>query len=82
MPIDSAEKRPYYVLIETNNALEGKTMATEYERKIIDSGATAFNTGKGILDNPFRMDGYQGELWYEGWRLARDVSMFKAMRKA
>jgi len=26
MPIDSAEKRPYYVLIETNNALEGKTM--------------------------------------------------------
>lgn len=26
MPIDSVEKRPYYVLIETNNALEGKTM--------------------------------------------------------
>lgn len=26
MPIDSAEKRPYYVLIETNNAPEGKTM--------------------------------------------------------
>lgn len=26
MPIDSAEKRPYYVLIETNNALEGKTV--------------------------------------------------------
>ena len=26
MPIDSAEKRPYYGLIETNNALEGKTM--------------------------------------------------------
>ena len=26
MPIDSAEKRPYYVLIETDNALEGKTM--------------------------------------------------------
>lgn len=26
MPIDSAEKRPYYVLIETHNAPEGKTM--------------------------------------------------------
>lgn len=29
MPIDSAEKRPYYVLIETNNAPEGKSMKSE-----------------------------------------------------
>lgn len=33
MPIDSAEKRPYYVLIETNNALEGKTMKTAELKK-------------------------------------------------
>lgn len=26
MPVDSAEKRPYYVLIETNNAPEGNPM--------------------------------------------------------
>lgn len=31
MPIDSGEKRPYYVLIETNNALEGKTMKSANE---------------------------------------------------
>ena len=48
MPIDSAEKRPYYVLIETNNALEGRTMMAFY--------FLAWNRKKNWLMEDFRIE--------------------------
>lgn len=41
MPIDSDKKRTYYVLIETNNAPEGKTMAA-HTTKFLFKGTDYF----------------------------------------
>lgn len=57
-------------------------MTTASERKIIDLGGSAFHAGKESSQNPYQPRSYESELWHEGWRLARDVEIFKAMRQA
>lgn len=57
-------------------------MITDKEREVIENGANAFKAGQDASTNPHAKNDYYREVWHEGWRLARDTAMFKAMRQA